>query len=433
MASLSKDGSGWRIQFVCPDGKRPTIRLPKGVTKADADSLRIIVEALLVAKQTNTSVDMHTAKRIAELTSFVRQKLEAVGLVERLETATLGSFVEEYIAKRQDTAARNTLRCLGDAKKAVVRYFGAEKRMDAVTEQDARDYRLWLEDPAGANWSEATASRRCKYAKQFFEAARRARLIPSNPFESVRMGSQKNEKRMEYIPKEIIGDVLNACPNDRWRLMVALARFAALRVPSEICELRWSGVNWEKSRMEVYSPKTKTARIIPIWPEVKEYLDREFFNPDRQGDLIFEGMDLDVNLRTRFRKIIRRAGHEPWERLFQNLRASGATDISNQFPSHVAAKWCGHTEEIARAHYRQTIEAHFDKAAGEKVTQNPAYSASELDCTGAKGEGGLGAEVGKTPDFSPSCTPLHQCTDVQLRPVGIEPTTYGLEVRCSVR
>ena len=40
-------------------------------------------------------------------------------------------------------------------------------------------------------------------------------------------------------------------------LIFALSRFAGLRCPSEHLALRWSDINWERSRMIVQSPKTE--------------------------------------------------------------------------------------------------------------------------------------------------------------------------------
>lgn len=76
-------------------------------------------------------------------------------------------------------------------------------------------------------------------------------------------------------------------------------------------------------------------------------------------------------------KIIRRAGFEPWPRAWNNLRASRATELAEDFPGHVAAAWLGHTEEIADAHYRQVLPSHFDKA-----TQNPTQTATEIEDNG---------------------------------------------------
>ena len=52
---------------------------------------------------------------------------------------------------------------------------------------------------------------------------------------------------------------------------------------------------------------------------------------------------------------------------FNNLRASRATELAEQFPGHVAAKWLGHTEEIANAHYRQVLPVHFEKALTSQI------------------------------------------------------------------
>ena len=45
----------------------------------------------------------------------------------------------------------------------------------------------------------------------------------------------------------------------------------------------------------------------------------------------------DTNLRTQFQRIIRRAGVESWPRLFQNMRASRETELTNEYP---AARRC---------------------------------------------------------------------------------------------
>jgi hypothetical protein len=55
----------------------------------------------------------------------------------------------------------------------------------------------------------------------------------------------------------------------------------------------------------------------------------------------------NVNLRKYLEKIGIKAGCEPWPRLLQNVRASCKTDRVEQYPSHVVAKWLGHSPKIA--------------------------------------------------------------------------------------
>ena len=59
-------------------------------------------------------------------------------------------------------------------------------------------------------------------------------------------------------------------------------------------------------------------------------------------------------------RIVRAAGLEPWPKLFQNLRATWATELAGTAPDHVAAAWLGHCEAIANKHYRQVTDEHFE-------------------------------------------------------------------------
>ncbi len=83
-----------------------------------------------------------------------------------------------------------------------------------------------------------------------------------------------------------------------------------------------------------------------------------------------------VNLRTQLERIIAKAGHEVWPRLFQNLRASCATDWVERYPSHVVAKWLGHSPKVAAQHYLMSRDHHFeDVVNGESKV--PAVIAGE--------------------------------------------------------
>jgi len=75
-------------------------------------------------------------------------------------------------------------------------------------------------------------------------------------------------------------------------------------------------------------------------------------------------------------RIIRKAGLKPWPKLFQNLRATRETELSEIFPSHVVCQWIGHTQEVAKKHYLQVTEDHFARAV--ETTENPPQANSAL-------------------------------------------------------
>ena len=66
--------------------------------------------------------------------------------------------------------------------------------------------------------------------------------------------------------------------------------------------------------------------------------------------------------------MITRAGVTAWPKLFQNLRASRATELLATFPAHVVNAWLGHTEEVAEAHYRLVTNQHYALACSAQCS-----------------------------------------------------------------
>ena len=91
------------------------------------------------------------------------------------------------------------------------------------------------------------------------------------------------------------------------------------------------------------------------------------------------------NLRTQLIRIIRRAGLEPWPRLFQNLRATRETELAQQFPMHVVCEWIGNSQLVAVKHYLQVTDADYQRATthtastdDESALQNPVQQAPKI-------------------------------------------------------
>src|SRR5262249_43322526 len=150
-----------------------------------------------------------------------------------------------------------------------------------------------------------------------------------------------------------------ACPDTEWRLIFALCRFGGLRCPSELMTLEWAGVDWERNRFLVHSPKTEHLedggeRWGPMFPELRPHLE-EAFELAEPGTVhvITRHRGDNMNLRTQLQRIIRRAGLSAWPKLFQNLRASRQTELAADYPLHVVCAWIGNSEAVAEKHYLQ--------------------------------------------------------------------------------
>ncbi|MBI3838835.1 MAG: tyrosine-type recombinase/integrase [Planctomycetia bacterium] len=190
-----------------------------------------------------------------------------------------------------------------------------------------------------------------------------------------------NRARDFFVTREMAQRVLDACPDAQWRLLFALSRFGGLRCPSEHLALRWGDVDWEHSRITVHSPKTehhegKESRVIPLFPELRVHLEAVFEQAEPGTEFVITRYrDGRQNLRTRLERIIRKAGLTPWSKLFQNLRSTRQTELADDFPAHAVCAWIGNSQAIAREHYLQVTDEHFQKAT-ENPTQNPTQTAA---------------------------------------------------------
>ena len=167
--------------------------------------------------------------------------------------------------------------------------------------------------------------------------------------------------------------------------MFALSRYGGLRCPSEHLALTWADVDWARNRITVHSPKTEhltghATRQIPLFPELEAYL-LAVYDPDNESEyVITRYRDTNANLRTQLRRIIRKAGLDPWPKLFQNLRSTRETELAERWPEHVVCAWLGNSRLVARKHYLQVTDGHCEQAAkaapdpAEKAMQNPVQT-----------------------------------------------------------
>ncbi len=375
MASISRDPSGNRsIQFIGKDGRRRTIRLGK-VTQHLAETIKIKVEALVAAVKAALPIDNETATWLSKIDDELAGKLAAVGLIGgRQACPTLGEFLEKYTADRGDVE-EGTRTNYGVIGNRLFEFFGKERRLYDVSPGDADRIAAHLR----GEYAQATAAKTIKMVRQFFRRAARLGLLPSNPFDGVKAGTEQNRARGFFVTVEMALQAIDACPDHEWRLIVALARFGGLRTPSEMLTLTWPDVLWGQDRFHVHSPKTerqgKGERVVPLFPELRPYLEEAYELAEAGAvHVITRYRDTNKNLRTQFTRIIRRAGLTPWPRLFQNLRASRETELAEKFPLRVVTDWLGNSPRVAHDHYLSTTEEHFQRAAKSGAARNRAES-----------------------------------------------------------
>ena len=115
--------------------------------------------------------------------------------------------------------------------------------------------------------------------------------------------------------------------------------------------------------------------------------------------------------------------------IFLRMMSTGSDSIvrkrlTDRFPIQVVTAWIGNSVAVAKKHYLQVTDNHFDAAAGgANMVQNLSGGANMVQNSQApKSKNPAKSEVSKSAKALKS---------KQAPPVGLEPTTNGLTVRCS--
>ena len=368
MATLStcKRTGSRRILLNDATGKRRQLYLGK-MDESTARAVFDHVEHLAVAERAGVVPQKATAAWLMGIGDDLHERLARVGLVEprkRRHATTLAQLIERF--EEAANVAPATLAAYQQTFNSLLEHFGEDKPIATVTVEGAA---RWRRAQADAGYAKATQAKRTFVAKLIFGRALAWGLIEANPFAELKAGTQSNPDRSHYVSVEHAERVIAACPDARWRAIVGLCRFAGLRCPSELSALTWGDVDLLERRLVVKSPKTRhheghALRVVPIVPLLAALLE-DLYQLAEPGDVeLFPRLEGSANLRTTMSKIVGRAGLSTWPRLFQNMRASCATDWVAEFPNKDVASWLGHSPLVAAVHYLRPRDEHFKRATG---------------------------------------------------------------------
>jgi len=433
-------------QFVDAEENRKAIRLGK-IDRKSAETICRHIEALLAARIGGQPASRDTAAWLSDIGAKLRDKLAAVGLVEPLQRLSIREFLMGWLDGKKSTGHKPTsLRAWGQTAAGLIEHFGG-RPLASLAHADGEAFRSAMQ---GRGLRATTIHKRLGHARQMLEDAVRLGHVSANPWKHVRQRSGDPSERRAYVPIAAAERVIEHCPNVVWKLLVALARFGGLRVPSEAFSLAWGDVDWERGRLTVPSPKTehlaKPHRVIPLFPLLRPHLEAAFEQAPEGSVYIFPDEWRDrargddgwagANVRTTFAKIIRRAGVEPWPRLWHSLRASCESDLAQSFPLATVTKWLGNTPSVALRHYVDPTEAAFDRALDWRPKSGAKSGAPEAQNTAQRVAAGNGDESRKASKVLDNCdsTPLaahrNQLQHKDLREcMGIEPTASFVQTR----
>jgi integrase len=459
MATLTNDPQrGYQIRFYNSEGKRRKITIGN-LPEADALHYKRQLSALEKVQREGREPSKELEAWLQELGPKILEKLQKAGMIELEEPSvlTIGELCERFLAERTDVkpTTQNKMKL---AATSFLDFIHPDTPIDSITKGQAQSYRRHL---IKSEFKENTIRKKCQHASQILGMAVDYEWINRNPFSSIPKASTRPKKKA-FIDHPTYARVVASCPHAEWVLLVALSRFGGLRVPSEALSLRWNDINWEQNEIRVPSPKTehhegKDQRFIPLWEELRQPLmdvqeqskDGSEFVINRARPARVRGLDpkdidwAKINLGQMLRKIVRKAGLNPWPSIWHAMRASCQTELTETFPLHVVCSWLGNSEKIADRHYLQTTDSHHERAINLKRLSESGTNSGPIAGESGTISGPLSepsadhAEPQTTPHSSGNNAKNEDCLANEgaprLHPAGLEPATSGSVNRCSIQ
>ena len=455
MASISTDKkNGTRaIQFYEPGtSKRKTIRLGKTPKKL-AESIKVRIEGIIACRAAGLPLDAELAKWVGDLDKQLADRLAAVGLVDGQRRATLREHLDSYRNRRTDVK-QATLTVWGQTIRNLCTFFGDDRLVHTIHTGDALDFKRFMLE---SKLAPTTIHKRLQFSRQFFEDMVDRTLVNENPFRKVSIKTGPPGRKF-FVTREMGDKLIEAAPDAEWRSIIALSRHGGLRCPSEILLLRWEDINWDTRRITVTSPKTehhpgRETRVAPLFPELAAVLQEAYeLAPDGAEYVVTRYRHLapkvksgdwkNINLRTQLLRIIKRAGLTPWPKPWHNMLASRETELADTYPIHVVTAWLGNTPEVARKHYLQVTDDHFQAAVrdGEGTPDGSAAESGAVALRNAVPSVAApnrkdGQETTEAPDtqgllrsVAGSCESVHK---PQVEAAGIEPASRAISMQAS--
>lgn len=345
-----------------------------------------VVKKLEESKKLGFEPDPATLRMLEALPDLC-ETLKNKGVLNCGACITLEELCNRFIKHNESQGlALSTIEQRFYTARRLCEFFGADTKVDAITKQDAETF----DDSLGrlvkaGKMAAAHRSGIIKRTKTIFNYAIKNEIIAVNPFVNVKAGKQSNRYRMWYVSEKETERILEACEHmengAEWAVVTALARFQGFRVPSESRALKWDDVDFIGGKfiktkdgvpipaLRITAQKTKTTRIMPLFPRTKEILQRLRDEQERAGTLeecpfVLRKVRMNTNPGTTFKKIVFRAGVEEYPKPLQNLRASAATDVRKDHGRAAESEWVGHDAAIADEHYDMVISGDLLKAAG---------------------------------------------------------------------
>jgi integrase len=404
MATLTVDRRsgkivGYNIQW-CENRRRYTIYLSsRTYRRKTVEGFRDLVETLVYYRKNGAIVpDKAVANRLAGIPAELQAKLANAGLLNVTKSKTCQELWDACL-KHKTGVKTSTVTHYLQSKTVFFETFSPREPIEKMTANEFLEWRTAML----VRYAPASVAGYIKTAKMVFNWAVDQEWLSKSPLRKIPKGSFRNRDNDRIISMEEYAQLLEACPNQEWRTIIALARIGGLRCPSELVQLRWSDIDWAKDRFLVRSPKTehhegRQERIVPLFPELRAELERHFSSVETEENefVIKHYQKTCWNLYDPFQTIARRAGLGIIVRPFDNMRMSRSNEVRRRWGQMLESLWIGHSERVMKDHYALVSDEEFAEAAGLEGQIPHAHAHAKLTVSDGLGQPLTDSSIGLT-------------------------------------
>ena len=291
------------------------------------------------------------------------------------KSPTISEWADRYLELRSDLAP-STLSMHRSTLDKLLSYLDDGLRLNDISRSLASDWRLCLEQEYyliavkdGVRElisGESTVCKYCKIAKQIFKRAVEMELMAVNTFSHLKSTPPlRDQSDRRFVDFDEFMFIAYACPDQRWRTLIALCYYAGLR-RSEALRLKWGDVHWDKNRLVITNPrghitsKNKQREVLINEDLTSVLLDR--FEDCKDGDEYVCDLWSKRNMASRVVRSIVQSSEvdDPDGITLQAMRATRDSIWHALYPAFVCNAWLGHSEAVAQRHYLTVPEEYYD-------------------------------------------------------------------------
>ena len=264
----------------------------------------------------------------------------------------ISTWMQTYRGQNAHRLADSTLKLFDHTAKLIGERYGTSTPVHAIKPVDAMDFPRWL--TAEKKMGDSSVWGVVRRAKTIFAAAEDAELVARNPFRTV-SAPAPGSSAWEYVGADVLERILQACPNDSWRAVFALARHAGLRA-NEIESLAWADIDWQARTMTIHPRQhrettKKRLRVCPIIPTLHAELVRiRDAHPASEKPTHQLGA---CNRNRDARRILKSAGVGDYGKTLHALRKSLESDWISKYPIADVCAWLGNSPAVAMQFYHR--------------------------------------------------------------------------------